>query len=323
MTVCIAALFTWNYAPVGSPPELGVGAVAASDRMITAADIQYEPLQQKAAFFGNTIVLVAGDIAIHSQAILDTAKEIRDRKLPPHDIAQIYGRAVQALNRKRAENEILGPLGLNTDTFLAQQKEMSESFVNMITGQLQNHRPIDSEALVVGTDGERSHIYSVDAYGNDTNLNAIGFGAIGIGAWHAKSRLMQAGHVSARMIAHTLAAVFAAKKNAEIAPGVGSYTDINIVLKNGVFPLWERVGPELARLYRKYSGELEKLSVEIVTEIQSFIDTPQTYEKENADGTKGPIGKHAQADAGTRPDAPEAARTNENGGQEGSQKAAE
>lgn len=323
MTVCIATLFSWNYAPIGSPPQLGTAAITASDRMITAADVQYEPLQQKIAFFDKTMVLVAGDIAIHSQAILDTAKQVRDRKMAPYDIAQIYGRAVQAANRKRAENEILGPLGLNTDTFLAQQKEFSESFVQMITGQLQNHRPIDTEALVVGSDGERAHIYSVDAYGNDTNLNAVGFGAIGIGAWHAKSRLMQAGHVSARNLAPTLATLFAAKKNAEIAPGVGSYTDINIVLKDGVFPLWERAGPELHRLYRKYSLELDRISNEIVAELQHFIDTPQSTESEKVDDAKGPPGKDAQAGAGAGSDAPETARENEDRAEEGGQKAAE
>jgi hypothetical protein len=323
VTVCIAALFTWNYAPIGSQPQLGTAAITASDRMITAADVQYEPLQQKIAFFDKTMILIAGDIAIHSQAILDTAKEVGDRKLAPYDIAQIYGRAVQAVNRKRAENEILGPLGLNTDTFLAQQKEFSDSFVHMIAGQLQNHRPIDSEALVVGTDGERAHVYAVDAYGNDTNLNAVGFGAIGIGAWHAKSRLMQAGHVSTRMIAPTLASLFAAKKNAEISPGVGSYTDINIVLKDGVFPLWERAGPELNRLYRKYSHELDRISNEMVAELQHFIDTSQSTEGEKVDDAKGPPGKDAQADAGAGSDASETARGNEGRDEEGGQKAAE
>ena len=322
MTVCIATLFKWNYAAPGVPPKLEFAALTASDRMITAADIQYEPQQQKIAFFDGTMILVAGDIAIHSQAILDTQKQIKDRKLHPYDIAQIYGRSIQAVNRKRAENEILGPLGLNTDTFLAPQKDFSESFVNLVTGQLQGHRPVDSEALVVGTDGERAHIYSVDAYGNDTNLNAVGFGAIGIGAWHAKSRLMQAGHVSSRMLAPTLATIYAAKKNGEIAPGVGKHTDINIVLKDGVFPLWDRVAPELERLYGKYSDELTRISNAFVGELQTFIDkSPVNEEGKSPDG-KGPPGKDAQANAGTPTDTNAAVQGNETR-EESGQEAAE
>lgn len=282
MTVCIAALFKWNYASGSEPVKHGTAAITASDRMITAADVQYEPQQQKVAFFGRTLILVAGDIGIHSQAIADTEREIRGRTLNPHDIAQIYGRSIQAINRRHAENEILAPLGLNSDTFHAQQKDFSEGFVNTILSQLQNRRPMDAEALVVGSDGENAHIYSVDAYGNDINLDGVGFGAIGIGAWHAKSRLMQVGHTHMRIFAPTMASVFAAKKNAEIAPGVGASTDINVVLKDQISPIWDAVNPELERLYEKYRLETNKFGEAMVAELQSFLDHPPQAGQPNA-----------------------------------------
>src|SRR5689334_13230553 len=94
MTVCIGVLFNWNYAEKGSPPKYGRAAITASDRMITAADVQYEPQQQKIAFFGKSMILVAGDIAVHSQAIRETEKEISGRQVTPHDLALIYGRAI-------------------------------------------------------------------------------------------------------------------------------------------------------------------------------------------------------------------------------------
>ena len=310
VTVCIAALFRWNYAKPGEPVDHGIAAITASDRMITAADVQYEPQQQKIAFFGKTLILVAGDVGIHSQAIRETDKEIRGRQLSPHDIALIYGRAIQSVNRRHAENELLAPLGLNTDTFLAQQKDLSEGFVNMIASQLQNRRPVDVEALVVGSDGENARIYSVDSYGNDVCLDDVGFGAIGIGAWHAKSRLMQVGHVNARIFAPTLASVFAAKKNAEIAPGVGASTDIQVVLKTGISPLWEKALPELDRLYKKYSVEVSKFGEAMVSELQEFINKPQAQATKD---DQGPPGEDAQANAGVSSDAAEAPRGNEDG----------
>jgi hypothetical protein len=313
VTVCIATLFRWNYALEGEPPKHSIAAITASDRMLTAADVQYEPLQQKTAQLGGSIILVAGDIGVHGQALRDTDGELRGRTLDPLDIARIYGTKIQSVNRKRAENAILVPLGLNTDTFQAQQKDFSESFVSSITNQLQNHAPIDTETLVVGSDGENIHIYSVDAYGNETCLDAIGFGAIGIGAWHAKSRLMQTGHINSRILAPTLASIYAAKKNAEIAPGVGRYTDINIILKDGIFPLWDRVGPEMDRLYRKYSQEMDRISNELVAELQHFMSVPQQSKGEKTDDVQGPPGKDAQADAGASSDAAEAPRGNEGG----------
>lgn len=302
MTVCIATLFKWNYANRGEAPIFGTAAITASDRMITAADVQYEPQQQKIAFFGRSLILVAGDIGIHSQAIRETESEIRGRQVAPHDLALIYGKAIQAINRRQAENEILAPLGLNTDTFQSRQKDLSESFVNMITSQLQNRRPVDVEALVVGSDGANAQIYLLDAYGNNTCLDGVGFGAIGIGAWHAKSRLMQIGHVNARMFAPTLAAIFAAKKNAEIAPGVGTSTDINIILKDGVFPLWDYVPPELGRLYKKYEDEVSKFGDVLVHELDEFMNRPRDQVATDDGAIEGPPGENAQTHEHVSPD---------------------
>jgi hypothetical protein len=243
--------------------------------MITAVDVQYEPRQQKIGFFGRTLVLVAGDIAVHSQAVQDTEKEVEGRLAGPQEIAQIYGSAIQAINRRHAENEILAPLGLNAATFHAQQNQFSESFVNSIASQLQNRRPIDVEALVVGPDGQNAHIYQVDCFGNSICLDGVGFGAIGIGAWHAKSRLMQIGHVNTRIFAPALAAIFASKRNAEIAPGVGSQTDLHIVLRGGPCPVGDVVQPELDRLYKKYSAEVVEIGNKLVAELQEFIDSPR------------------------------------------------
>jgi hypothetical protein len=299
MTVCIAVLFHWNYGTLDTP-EYGRGAITASDRMITAADVQYEPQQQKIAYFGKSLVLVAGDIGIHSQAIRETEREIRGRQLPPHDIAVIYGRAIQATNRRQAENEILAPLGLNTDMFFSQQKDFSSGFVDTITSQLQNRRPIDAEALVVGSDGENAQIYSIDAYGNETCLDGVGFGSIGIGAWHAKSRLMQVGHVSNRFFAPALASIYAAKKNAEIAPGVGSATDMQLVLKEGTFPIWDRVPPELARLYDEYQKQVSTIGEALVAELNEFVGKPSTQ-----------IGVNEQPVKASGADGSKAARANE------------
>ena len=98
VTVCIAVLFRWNYAEEGKKDEYRPTVLTASDRMLTAADVQYEPKQRKIASFGKSIALVAGDLQLHSEAILQTEKEIRGRDLDPQNIAQIYGRAMQNIN---------------------------------------------------------------------------------------------------------------------------------------------------------------------------------------------------------------------------------
>jgi hypothetical protein len=224
VTVCIASLFHWNYAMAPAEPDVGLVAITASDRMITAFDVQYEPPQLKVAFFGTSLILIAGDFSIHTQALKETSEHLRGKgTAKPFDIALIYGRAIQAIKRRQAEDLILAPLGLNTD-----------GFVSRLTDQMQGYLGSDVEALVVGSDGTNAQIYSLDSRGTVSGMDDVGFAAIGMGAWHAKSRLMQSGYTNAFSYIPALSAVFAAKKNAEVAPGVGTATDMHLVFRGRI-----------------------------------------------------------------------------------------
>lgn len=199
MTVCIAAGFLWNYGKLG-PPRYGRAAIVATDRMITAGDVKYEPMQRKRAeIFPGISILIAGDYAYHSAAIAATYTQA-GKNASPENIATIYGQALQVVKRKEAEDLYLAPLGLNTDTFIAQQREMSDSFVATLREQMQNHRSEDVGAIVIGgqTYGENRavRIFEVNTQGIVSCHDDVGFSAIGSGAWHAKSRLMQAGYVN-------------------------------------------------------------------------------------------------------------------------------
>ena len=165
----------------------------------------------------------------------------------------------------------MAPLGLNSDTFLAQQKEMSDFFVDKITSQMQAHQSLDVEAIVLGRDGENANIYMVDPRGMLSCLNDVGFAAIGIGAWHAKSSLMQAGYQSGLPLAPALAAAFTAKKNAEVAPGVGTNTDIHVLTKDGHFRLWPDVQKKLHDLYDEYQRNRLRLAEAAVIELDRFM----------------------------------------------------
>lgn len=139
VTVCIAALFRFNYALIGSTPDVGTAALTLSDRMVTAGDVQYEPQQLKIAHITpRTIIMIAGEYSVHSQALLATHRQVRsDPSVSPYNISLIYGQSLQAVRQKQGEDILLAPIGLNTETFLAQQKDMSDRFVDSMTIQLQ------------------------------------------------------------------------------------------------------------------------------------------------------------------------------------------
>jgi 20S proteasome alpha/beta subunit len=198
MTVCLATLLNWNYG-TREAPSVGKAALVMSDRKITAGDVEYEPNQQKIAIMPGraTLIAIAGEVSIHSEAIKRTYDQSTGiTNASPYQIATFYGQAIQAIKRRQAEDLYLAPLGLNTDTFVAQQRDYSDKFVDRITDQLQQYNGADVEGLVVGCDGERVHILQLDSRGNISAMDDIGFAAIGIGSWHARSRLMQSGYVN-------------------------------------------------------------------------------------------------------------------------------
>src|SRR6266446_8708177 len=87
-------------------------------------------------------------------------------------------------------------------------------------------------SLIMGVDniGDEvsPHIYTI----HNTHISCddrIGFSAIGSGSRHAESQFMLARHAWNRDTAETLLLTYSAKKDSEIAPGVGEETDLFMI----------------------------------------------------------------------------------------------
>ena len=255
MTVCIAVLCQWNYGTRDNPAPAPV-AIVVSDRMITAGDVQYEPQQTKHANITPKILLVIAGDSLHSQAIRKTAAHFKgSMTATPEDVATFYGRTIQALKLREAEDLYLAPLGLNSDSFLAQQKDMAPHFISLLTEQMQAYRGEEVDALVIGPrEQDVVSIYGVDTKGMVTCHDDVGFAAIGNGAWHVKSRLMQFGYANSNVFSTALVISYAAKKVSELAPGVGTNTDIKIVFRDHV----EEIRPDVGNKLHSLILELER-----------------------------------------------------------------
>ena len=296
MTICIAAQITWNYAGKDEVPQLGRGILTLSDRMITAGDVQYEPhLVKSGRITPYVMVLCAGQLPLHSQALLATHGQVRgDPKTSPLTVANIYAQAVQAIRLRQAENEFLAPVGLTVETFLAQQNELSPGFVDGLRTQLQGFVGPDSGAIVVGTEGVVAHIFEINKFGDIHCYDDVGFSAIGSGAWHAKSQLMQFGYSNQFWLPAALAATYAAKRAAEVAPGVGkTATDILVALKDGIMPLDEATTKKMETLYKEYEQKRTNWQSDAVEELRKFIG-----ERASSSGTGQPTGSTGSQETG-------------------------
>ncbi len=269
MTICVAAICD-EYSRI----------IGASDRMLTAGDIQFQPQAEKLWTITNSIVcMVAGDLAVQTEIYQDVYREVGERikSDPTHwqtvkSVGEIYVKYYFALRSKRAEAAILAPLGLSKETYIDRQRDLSPGLSSKIATELLNFSMPEVGVIIAGRDELGLHLYVVEN-GEITCRDRVGFAAIGAGYWHANSQLMFAGHTAGTSGQRALTTVFAAKKRAEVAPGVGTATDMFMIGPNlgSYFTVDETIVENLGNLYRKYTEQSEALFTKHEGEVNEYI----------------------------------------------------
>jgi hypothetical protein len=227
VTVCVAALCDAHT------------IIAAADRMLTTGDIEHEPEQTKASWITpSTLILVSGDIPLQTEILRQVHAEVvarqdGDNLLAVGDIADLYVQCFNKVRMKRSENAILAPRGLTYDSFYSGQLTISQSVENQLIAEMFDFALPDVSAIVAGRDSTGGHLWLIDR-GSFHNLEAVcrddvGYIAIGIGYHHAQSQMLFARHTRFKSFAETLFLTYLAKKRAEVAPGVGSDTDMYVI----------------------------------------------------------------------------------------------
>jgi 20S proteasome alpha/beta subunit len=278
VTVCIAAIYE------------GSGIVGASDRMLTAGDVQFEPSTPKIRFYTNSIgSLIAGDAnlqaEINSEVWIKTKEIILQSTawVKVKDVAMICKKECDKALRGMAERRILDPFGITLAEFMSRQTEFSGDFVRDIGTELLSFEGPLVQTIIAGCDDEGPHIYTVD---NDSIQchDGVGFAAIGAGQAHANSQMMAFSHSFRSSLADTLRAVFFAKKRAEIAPGVGPNTDMMVVVgRGGLSMIADNVQIELENRYAEEKRRQNKVAnttrEKIGNFVQGILDKPPTSEQ--------------------------------------------
>jgi hypothetical protein len=229
--------------------------------MITAGDIQFEPVSPKTLFVTNSIALMAsGDSAFHAEVLTDVLRTVVERveREPENwwtvnDVAALYARVRKEAIRRRAEAAILAPLGMTGESFITLQRSLDPGLVGSLASDLVAFDGPPVSVLIVGVDqnelGVNPHIYTIH---NDhfSCEDLIGFSAIGTGSRHAETSLMLSGHSWRAELPEALLNGYFAKKDAETAPGVGTQTDMFLI------------GPELGSHTRLADSVVQKLHSE-------------------------------------------------------------
>jgi 20S proteasome alpha/beta subunit len=248
MTVCIGALC-----------DTGRAVVVASDCQVTlgaALEIEH-PAGKINPLVPGILVMTSGDRVLGAEVIEKARERLASWKgtLTVRAAAETLCTTFKQKHRERVESVVLVPRGYTFDSFhKSAAQQMSKDLFEGISKQIFDFGLNAVEFLVCGIDASGAHLFRVFYTGLNGGdwmqwLDSLTYYAIGGGQGAAVARLAIERQGSALSIQQTLFNVFAAKKTAEIAPGVGRETDVVIVTAGGAIELSPEQMRKLERVW--------------------------------------------------------------------------
>ncbi|MEK6644565.1 MAG: hypothetical protein AABZ08_11715 [Planctomycetota bacterium] len=262
--------------------------------MLTAGDIQFEPERSKLRqLTGSIVAMTAGDSDIQDEILQNVYRDIQARITAEptnwwkvEDVAELHRKYYNKALLTRAENAYLSPLGLTYDTFITRQNELDSALIRDISKELLNYPALGVSTIFAGKDEYGAHIYEADN-GDIRCHNSVGFAAIGAGSWHAMSQMMFAGHTRYKPLPETLLLTYAAKRHAEVAPGVGTGTDMvyHGARLGSILIVGDHVLKKLDDIYKTSRKQIRAASTRAEKRIKSYVEElGKTAANQNQEG---------------------------------------
>ena len=251
MTVCIAAL---------CQDEGHAHVVIAADRMVTLGGfIEFEHAVPKmTAASSVAVAMVAGDALVGTKIARDVSTATAGSDPPVGDVARALAGQYENARRERLVQQILTPRGLDLGTFYGSHQQLNPNIVAMLDQQMQQFN-LGVELLLAGVDASGGHIYTIANPGPPENLHdTIGYAAIGSGTIHALQAFIGFGHSAAGEYHETVFRAYAAKRRAEVAPGVGLDTDMAVISPASIHWLTPGELSQLNDIYEEFEASTSK-----------------------------------------------------------------
>lgn len=225
MTICIAAIC-----------DSGKAVAAAADRMLTAPfpmSLEVEHEEKKIVGVASNCLLLAAGNALIGAEIMRRFSSRRPTEASITALADALLQSYQAVRLQKVEEHFLKPRNLSLGLFTEKGGQIIPiQLYAQLDQQLQSFN-LGAEYIICGVDNEGGHIGRLRNPGTVDWLDVVGFDAVGTGGIHAGLMLLSetlGPHSRNKGLLETLYAVYAAKRKAEVAPGVGrDYTDLAVV----------------------------------------------------------------------------------------------
>jgi hypothetical protein len=263
-----------------------------SDRMITSADMEYEPEHTKILRLTNSVSMVfSGDASFYAEVVQDVIIEV-DRRvaaapdiwLTVREVANIWSRAFTEARMRHAEVTVLAPYGLNRKSFVEKLGTLDAALTDRLGQDMLKHSVPSVEVIIAGVDLRHGKSSPTIWQGFDEEVmcaDTLAFVAIGNGARHAESQFMLASYGFMMPNGEALLLAYTAKRNAEVAPGVGKETDIIAI------------GPEMGQ-----TSELPAaLAARLEEEYKRVVEAEENARKKGREAVNLFIGEIAKKNA--------------------------
>ncbi len=264
MTICLALVC-----------ENGNSLVAVADRMVsdTSLSLEFEQRTRKIDRIGPSFAtLTAGDALAHTDLLRDATDSISGMAQPSvREVATAVEGCFIQHRQSLAEKFVLKRVGLDYETFLEKQQNLSDALILALSAEYQSIE-LGVELLVTGVDSSGAHLYEISDPGTARCFDSIGYAAIGSGLPHAEGFLTEADYSPEISLNRGVWLAYVAKRRSERAPGVGSrFTDIlTIDAENGANFLNQTSLEQLDRIYQDYLQQLANVSFSVESSINQL-----------------------------------------------------
>jgi len=274
MTVCIAALC--------GDGDGDRRVVIAADRMVTYPGyMEFEhPGSKMVKLSERALVMVAGDTLLGMRLANDAAAAYAGATGEVHLVAaDLAGRYTQ-VRSEQVLQQVLSRRGLDFGSFYSNHSSLNGQAVMLLDNQMAQF-DLGVELLLAGVDDAGAHIHTVHNPGApDRKHDPIAYAAIGSGAVHVLPSMAGFEQGPATSYAQTLFHVYASKRRAEVAPGVGSATEMAVVTATGVHKIDEAQQETLGKIYDSF---IQQGDTEIRKQIGALNDDQGANHQEEAE----------------------------------------
>lgn len=272
VTICIAAICDFR-----SDPSSGLYSpciVGATDRMLTAGDIQFEPPTGKIfSLSRNVVALLAGDAGAQIEILNNTFSGFGGRaEVGVREAVDAYCGELSKYNVGQAEKRILAPYGMSMEKFLELHDSLGEGFADQLTYKI-DRNSVGVATIVAGVDSSGAHIYTIHEEGDVHCHDLVAFAAIGDGEWHASSQFMFAKYTRSWNFSKAMLLAYSAKKRAEVAPGVGCDTDLFFIGTEGYSTLRDELKDGIVAIYDNMRGQLDSAVQSANQGVDEYVNT--------------------------------------------------